>query len=661
MSDRISTQELSSIWHKSPKAVARWIDRHKEIRREIVSTSSGIMRHIFVEDLLIAGYVTEEQLSHLTAPKTFTPKAPGTQLMARVIVQKKFDGLSEEEQRLLMEVFGKGWVTIPVQDRIKRLARYVGKSRAWLYRGPQQPKKRDTLFTLLTPEQFVRVKQLILTKRKFSQFFRAIAAEEMPSASKTSWRRLWNQQCCELRGERILVQKGETAHNQSKPFGGQSFDHLRPMEVCSTDYWRVDIVTQWIGGNTFIAPYLCVVRDERTTKIVGMSLTMQPCALGVKSALFQAMAHYGPIGTLNMDNGLEFNARSIVGGKIIEEHSSTRVYLREVADVIREHYLMGMLPAMNVKISNSIVRMPRGKGIERPFGVGGFSDWAEEMSGYIGRDYWNKPESTEKFLREARKTGQREFVDKTTGEIVRFMDYHELCYAIAMFAEQLNNRPAEKRTKHLRKGQSPNQLWDELTIKNPLKRIEPARLAFAFSDRRKLKVLRGSLLRYAHNVYFQNAKGLRPWEGKYVLVVWNPLDGVWLEGGGDYHQRWAPRELLVYTDRGEYICAATPQPVLKAGTEDKDMLKHAHAAYNAVIREERRNAKDIMAGNTPAPIVADVKTVPMEALKELGQAKRLRERQQKLEFRLKCREFGIAPWSGFTQQDIEHMTQEDEE
>lgn len=662
-SNFISLSQLAELLGCSYAAARGRILRAIDLPREYKGNkgSHGQTLVIPLSALLERGWVSEEQVKRFRVQGSGVMSAvgKGTRMMARAIVRKRFEGLLPDEAQWLASVLGEKWNEMGATDRVERLAEVVGRSVAWLYDAPKtESKEKKQLYTTLTNEQLAEVKKLVLTKRKFAQFWRAIviatAEGTQPLASTQTWRRLWNRLVNELRGERILVQQGPTAHNQSMPNIIQHHEGLQLMQWMSTDYWRVDVVTRWM--NRYVTPYLCVVRDERTMKIVGMALTLQPCALGVKAALFHAFSRYGLCATgakVNMDNGLEFNARKIVGNEqIVMEKRKTSVSLVEVADLVREYYHAGILPAMHVDIHRSRVRMPRGKGVERSFGIGGFSDWAEEMNGWVGRDYWDRPESTAKAWAYARKTGKSEYVDRTTGEIVRFMDYYELCYAIALFVEHLNNRPSNARRLG---GMSPNQKWNELALLNPPKPVDSTRLAWAFCDKQFRTVRKNSSLLYARDIEYQNPAALRGYAGQRVMIAWDPLSGGWLEGGGDHRYRWAPSQLLVYATSGEFICQCNPTPVLMAGFEEPAILNAARKEHLGVVRYEREHVKEILASDLP--VVADQKSVLPQLIEEGKKRKQKQALDDEREFRRKAKEFGI-PGAEFLPDDMDDIDEE---
>lgn len=646
----ISLSQLASLLGCSYAAARGRVLRAIDLPRQYKPNPNGHAHIMFIplSALIERGWVSAE---HVMEWSRVTPTTLGTQLMARMIVRKKFEGLSEDEQRLLVEAIGGQWRDMPLVERVKRLALYVGKSKAWLYRFRGTPQRKRSILDRLTIEQSQKVEALVITARTFKQFKAAVNVdmhnEVLPRVSMSTWRRVWAALTVQLSGQRTLLHQGPRAHRQSLPSIHRANEILKPMELCSTDYWRIDVMVRW-HDRSLCSPYLCAIRDERTLMIVGLAITKNPCALGVKTAIYYALSRFGMIGTLQMDNGKEFRARVITGGKFFKEQKKEWVkYGDEIRDEMRLFTAKGILPAMNIQAYHSKAHMPRAKGIERAWV--GFSDWAEGMNGYVGRNYWEKSEHIEYAKTHALKNDVDEYMDEATGEIIKFMDYRELSYAVMQYVNAYNTTAS---TADRLGGVSPLEKWNELTLNNRPKTVRSHELAFAFCDKQVRKVGANANIVWARGIEYQHVD-LRAMRGKRVLMLWNPLDGVWLPSATNDKWKFAPRSVLLYDEQHRFLCEAPPLPRFHPYLEDHATLAQTYNRNKTILDRETEDVKRAiaLAQGLPVPVL-DVKNVTPEIAEKAQAHKKRSQWEEEKRFLLKAKEYAI-PGAEFV--DIEDM------
>jgi hypothetical protein len=456
-----------------------------------------------------------------------------------------------------------------------------------------------------------------------------MALGELPVRSEMSWRRLWKQLHQTHKDVRILHLQGPEALRKSMPHVSRDLTLLAPLEMIVGDYARVDILTDWQG--TILTPYLCVFLDCRTFKIVGTALTIHPNSLGVKVALFNCFANFGLPKIIYLDNGKEFNATRIVGKRFHTERQVMDV--GAALDDVQRLRAQGILEALNIAPMNALPRNPRTKLVERAFGRGGLSDFCEQFIGYCGRLYQERPERTVQMQKAVRKTGKNEYTDVHTGETMRFMEYEELCIALAGWVEEWNNRPSHGATL---KGKSPNEAWNALTL-NPDRSIEErwkirkpplGMLAFAFLEGKELKVRKSGEIEWKKNiVFYENIDALRKYAGERVQVRYSPTDQHWVGDGETPYLAWVPKSLFVYTLRGEWICEATLKPRLHPYSDPR--LHQVLAPAKELMRDAKQELKRIV--QKPAPAIEAVQTgnVPATVRKQEEHKKALAESDER--------------------------------
>lgn len=625
-SDSISLRQLAEMTTWKYKTAAKFLERHTEIKRFYVPTERGRELRISTQSLIEHGVITHAELSRLASLEEVRTEA--NRLMASLIVRKKFRDLTPAEEELLQVLD----VGRDEKDAVSKIAKRLDVSKAWLYREHNVERtKRQTAWDAMTNEQRRRVEFYFIQIRLFSNFVKECRKDDLlPLLSYNTWRKIWMELSRTHADEKLLRQKGVVALRQSTQPSLRDRTRLKLMELCSADYWRVDVITEWPDGD-FITPHLCVIREERTMRIVGAALTKYPNSLGVKTALFSTFANVGVMGTLYIDNGKEFTALRIIGPKKKREwtyDSGKALLASDVVEDVRRFNALGFLEGMRVKVHRAAVKNPRAKGAERSFGIGGLSDLAESLCGWTGRKYWEKPETVADALNAAKKG--EVFVNKMTGEIVRFMRYDELCEALRRMIDTLNNNNS---TGYGMNGLSPNQKWLELSATQKVYRPPLAKIAFAFLEGKEVTVRQTGLIEYKKDIFYTAPENeLRDYRRQRVHIRYNPVsDGEWLGNGENDKVAWVPRTLYVFNLQGEFITEAYIQerhhPI---EASDREMASD-RARKRDLIRETEESLRQIVQEGSPAPVVVDIKNAP-KAIVEQEQAKRqlrLEDAQQK--------------------------------
>jgi hypothetical protein len=301
--------------------------RYARIKVKYESRARGTQRgatrelRLSVASLIEYRWLDEEQLAHLATPLN----TPGNQLLASRIVRKHHAEYEPMEREFLVQACGANWVALKKSVITELLAKRVGKSAAWLRRdhtGEDGRTKKADVLDRMTHEQQLKVKFHFATARSLKRFADLCKMEpELPQYSYSTWRRVYATLNKTHADMKLLAQRGEIALKQNTPHGLRDRCTLHLMEVCSTDYWRVDVITRWPDGS-YVSPYICALRDERTTKILGSAVTKHPNSLGVKTAIFSTIANYGCFDILHMDNGMEFvNVRITGKGRVRSERT----------------------------------------------------------------------------------------------------------------------------------------------------------------------------------------------------------------------------------------------------------------------------------------------------------------------------------------------------
>lgn len=619
--DYLTIKQFAELTRRNYEAAQRWIERHPALNMHY-ETIDG-KRHLVVSiaDLIVQGWTTLEDITRLTVRQSVKmDNTEGNQLLASSIVRKKFTNLSATEIALLDLI--PNWRQIKRTKIIEHFEALLKKDRTWFYNDHTSDGRKDKPKALhkLSPDQILAAQQTIISTRSQKSFVeKMIDHELMPDLSSRTWYRIYNQLSQTMVNELDYMKEGKLKMRSRLAPVIRDRTFLRPLQAAVTDFWRIDFIVRWFDGSV-VRPSCVVIQDWRTGKILGRAITKFPNSLGVKVAIFDCCLHYGAMEQLNIDNGREFTAYRIIGSKIEQLEKRIKVDYGEVEDKLKQFEVRGFLPALSMQSHRALKKNPTSKPVERTFGRGGFTDWSKDFSNWIGANYWQTPEVVQRAATRFKKGIEKDYVDPKTGEIVHFMDVDELSSAIDLFINKHNNRKSKGFGMD---GKSPNELWDELIVETPPRKINIEKLAFHFLEGpekpRKIRV--NGYIELKKDLFFSSDVTLRN-KGREVFLRWNPVDGFWWSRGDKKEFALVPNDIFVYDIEGNYL--TTVQFVNRTHpTEGGKDVSLMMTKKMGPITAAERNVKRLIAGTAP---IVNVKDAPTE-ITEAYEKKKLEERE----------------------------------
>lgn len=351
---------------------------------------------------------------------------------------------------------------------------------------------------------------------------------------------------------------------------------LRPMEIICGDHHQFDAVVLWSDG-TIVRPWVSAWIDVRTRRWLGLTVCKSPDSRSIADSLYWTIKKLGIPENIYIDNGKAYRARILKGVRFTEDEVG-RIDLSSDASAMLDALQKGLYG--NSRRVHALPFNARAKVVERYFGIGGFSDWCKTLPGWTGRRYDDMPDDTRKRIKSRKLLTLDEFLLRLLDEVKR-----------------MNNRPSRA---HGMGNSSPNDVlaW---YIANGWRPHMPSndRLIDLMAMHQTTRRVRAYGLQIASKTddpMYYYAETLRRHIGRDVIVKWSAADMMarkvfTTENEEGYYYRAVPSVVLVYTEKGEFVCEA--EPVQRtAYLDDPDVGKNMKAR-NARRKELRSKMKDI--------------------------------------------------------------------
>ncbi|MGD0263574.1 MAG: transposase domain-containing protein [Candidatus Methylomirabilota bacterium] len=352
--------------------------------------------------------------------------------------------------------------------------------------------------------------------------------------------------------EKAALRMGAKAYRNVGPFIERDYETILPLEWFCMDHSPLDVICLDQQGRR-CRPYITALQDLRTRRVV-IVLSTQPNQDVVLYCLGKAILLWGIPDHLYVDNGKDFRARSVTGGR-------GKVFRLG----LDEGRCRSLCDQLGVQAHFADPFNARAKPIERWFGtleenVGKFFDT------YCGRSTEMKPERLKEVLSAGKLPTFAEVERVITGWIET--DYHERAHA----GQGMN-------------GRSPNQVWAELIGQVQVRRATREQLRYFLMRSPTVTVRRNqvSLLGRRYTPAVENLDCLYGWEGKEARARYDPQDAsrVFLVDADDSPIGWLVEKTLLGF-------GAVPS----AAIAEAKRQQARHRAQGRAVQAEQRAARN---------------------------------------------------------------------
>ena len=317
---------------------------------------------------------------------------------------------------------------------------------------------------------------------------------------------------------------------------------LSPLEIICGDHHQFDVLVIWPDGS-IVRPWASAWCDVRCNYWLSFTICRTPDAKSIADSLYNVITRYGVPMNVYIDNGKAYKA-AILKGSAFELSEIGRLDLDDETRQRLELLQGGLYGAS--RVIHALPYNSRAKIIERMFGTGGFTDWAKTLPGWTGRRYDVTPDDTKKRI----KTRQ-------------LMTLSEFLTRLIYFVQEWNNRPSRGRDMG---GVSPAEVMAWYINHGWKPRFVPDRRIVDFmAMNTATRVVKRYGLQIAGQkdepMYYFDQK-LQRYIGSNVIVKWASSDLVlrklWSANEEGTELRPVPRMVHVFTEKGEFVCSATP-------------------------------------------------------------------------------------------------------
>ncbi len=338
-------------------------------------------------------------------------------------------------------------------------------------------------------------------------------------------------------------------------------DLYLPMDQLVSDHHCIDILVERDGQ--LFRPWITIVQDFRSAKIVGFCPTVSPSSLSIVLAFYIAVKRFGAAKLIHIDNGKDY--RSIM----LRGQDKRIITLNK--DGIPESEMVHLAGAFSVFAEDVTYAMPyhgQSKGRTERF----FGTLAERFSKanttYLGSNTVTRPEDAALFWRAINKQAKRNDVitwEAFVPELARWIDWY--------------NSSWRGEGKGL-EGKTPDEVFAELAP--PPRTVDDESLALAFSRSEERVVFENGVRMDGVSFWSDD---LIPYIGQRVFVR---------------RQILAPSEVIVNDLRGGVIAKAKANWFKETGdlAEDNARVKSARKKVLELVKNTRRAMPDSL-GSLP--------------------------------------------------------------
>lgn len=304
----------------------------------------------------------------------------------------------------------------------------------------------------------------------------------------------------------VMARGGEEEFDKTQaPLSYRNYESIPPLDYVVMDHRQLDLFcilpdSQRKNGYKLGRPWLTAAMDMRTRKWLGWALVPTPNSDSIATVLMQVLRQHGRPKSFYWDNGQDFEC----------------------------DWLDGVLTALGVHVTHSLVRNARAKNIEPNFKR--LAAFERSLPWWCGHTPEARPERLEERLKDHEKWEHGQ-ADKPA-----FPWVDELAKIVSDILEDLNRRPhtgtgmVERTATGVRR-LSPNEAWEKLIGGTVREKVRWETLQFLFRERRQIKVRHDAVRLTFHGIPFIYRPGgdfdplaLSPLNGQVVEVAVNKLD-----------------------------------------------------------------------------------------------------------------------------------------
>lgn len=347
------------------------------------------------------------------------------------------------------------------------------------------------------------------------------AGPQLPETSYSTIRAWWKRNVPEM--VRVMAFEGAAEFaNTQEILSHRDIPRIQPLEYVVMDHRMLDIHClarePRENGWRLVRPWVTAAIDMRTRRWLGWAIVEQPSSDSIACVLKRAMLDHGIPGACYWDNGKDFRALWLEGG-------------RTVAGATRRVETMpagwdGVLNSLGVRVVHAIPLRARSKIIEPNFLRLAYFD--RTLPWWCGHRPDARPEAFDALVAEHERWKKQE------ADATPFATIEQIAAIYDAAFRELNGRPLEglgmeKATPSGRGWLSPDECWSRLIGGVTVRRADPQTIQFAFLKRREITVEHGEVTatiggRKLHYRLAGQPVALMWLNGRKVELAYDPLD-----------------------------------------------------------------------------------------------------------------------------------------
>ncbi len=191
---------------------------------------------------------------------------------------------------------------------------------------------------------------------------------------------------------KVLARHGKKALENELPHITRDYYSVEPGEIYCSDHTQLNVAVRHPKNGTPFFPWLTVVSDIRSRKVVGWVVEEKPSGRTIAAACRHAFLQFSPPKQFMCDNGRDYSSRYLAGGQWRFRSKPHKVAL--------DTETQGILTQLGIKVHYTLPYSGRSKPVERWFKT--LKDRMEKLlPGYRGGSVGERPERLAKTLKNA--------------------------------------------------------------------------------------------------------------------------------------------------------------------------------------------------------------------------------------------------------------------